>query len=50
MRAMTEQSGSVLGFMREELGFTDAMQAALRKAVLEPVETVGAVSSGTSKL
>jgi hypothetical protein len=38
-RAMCEEGGgSVLGYMRQELGFTDAMQAALQAAVLEPVQ------------
>ena len=34
---MEEEAGSVLEFMRGELGFTDAMGQALREAVLEPV-------------
>ena len=37
VRVMEEEAGSVLGFMRGELGFTDAMGQALREAVLEPV-------------
>ena len=37
VRVMEEEAGSVLEFMRRELGFTDAMGQALRAAVLEPV-------------
>ena len=37
VRVMEEEAGSVLEFMRGELGFTDAMGQALRAAVLEPV-------------
>ena len=37
VRVMEEEAGSVLGFMRRELGFTDAMGRALRAAVLEPM-------------